>query len=54
MIIILLAPLVAILGLLTYALSTNGKVAELGRIAFAMGLLATLLIISGGHAIHIP
>ncbi len=38
-----LALIVCIVGLLTYALSDNGKVAEAGRIAFAMGLLVTLL-----------
>lgn len=43
-----------LLGLLAYALSSNGKIVELGRIAFAMGLLATLLMLSGGHAVHIP
>lgn len=40
---IYLSPLVALIGLLMYALTTNGKVAELGRIMFAMGLLAFLL-----------
>lgn len=45
-----IAPLlVAVIGLLVYALSTNAKVAELGRIAFFAGLLAAL--ISSGHAL---
>jgi hypothetical protein len=35
--------LVAIIGLLVYALSSNTKVAELGRLAFACGLLVALL-----------
>lgn len=41
--IVLLPLLVAIVGLLVYALSANPKVQELGRISFAMGLLAFLL-----------
>lgn len=40
-----IVPLVAALvGLLVYALSANGKVAELGRIAFSCGLLVTLFV----------
>jgi len=35
--------LVCLIGALVYALSTNAKVSELGRISFAMGLLAFLL-----------
>jgi len=35
--------LVALVGVLAYALSANGKVAELGRIMFFSGLLAFLL-----------
>jgi Na+/phosphate symporter len=35
---------VCAIGLLVYALSNNSKVTELGRIAFAMGLLVTLLV----------
>lgn len=43
--IILLSLLVAIIGLLMYALAADGnaKVKEIGRIMFAMGLLAFLL-----------
>jgi Na+/phosphate symporter len=40
--IILLPLLVCIIGLLAYALSSNAKVSEMGRIAFAFGLLVTL------------
>lgn len=40
--------LVSIIGLLMYALSTNGKVVEIGRIMFWTGLLAFLL--GGGVA----
>jgi len=41
--------LVALIGVLAYALSTNGKVQEIGRIAYAFGLLAFLLG-AAGHA----
>ncbi len=36
--------LAAVIGLLIYALSTNAKVCELGRLAYACGLLVTLLV----------
>jgi hypothetical protein len=48
-----LAPLVTILGCLVYALSSNGKVAELGRLAYAAGLLVTLLQFMA-HVTHLP
>ena len=35
--------LIMIVGLLIYALSTNGKVAEIGRLTFACALLAICL-----------
>lgn len=38
-----LSLLVALIGLLVYALTANAKAQELGRIAFACGLLAFLL-----------
>lgn len=41
--IIFFSLLVALIGLLAYALSTNGKVAEIGRIAFFCGLFVFLL-----------
>jgi Na+/phosphate symporter len=41
--IVYLSLLVAIIGVLAYALSQNAKVQELGRIAWGMGLLAFLL-----------
>lgn len=41
--IIFLPLLVALVGLLMYALSANPKIVEIGRIMFAMGLLAFLL-----------
>lgn len=40
---IVLSLLVSIAGALVYALSANPKLQEMGRLAFAMGLLAFLL-----------
>jgi hypothetical protein len=48
--IILLPLLVAVIGLLMYALCANPKLIEVGRIMFWTGLLAFLL---GGGAGHI-
>jgi hypothetical protein len=42
MIITIVPLLVAIIGLLMYLLSSNAKVAEVGRLMFACGLLAWL------------
>jgi hypothetical protein len=39
--------LVAVVGLLVYALSTNAKVAELGRIAFFCGLFVAVWVVAG-------
>lgn len=39
---VLLSLLVCVLGLLVYALSSNPKVAELGRISYFAGLLVFL------------
>ena len=44
--------LVAIVGLLMYILATNAKVAEIGRIMFACGLLA-LMFASARESIRI-
>ena len=41
--IIYLSLLVAIAGLLAYALSANPKIAEIGRLSYWVGLLAFLL-----------
>lgn len=38
-----LSLLVAIIGLLTYALAVNAKAQEIGRVSFFAGLLAFLL-----------
>lgn len=42
MLITIIPLLAAILGVLIYALASNAKVAELGRIMFACGLLVLL------------
>ena len=44
---IILSVLVALVGLLMYALCLNPKLAEIGRIMFWTGLLATLLRFAG-------
>ena len=41
--IIYLSLLIAVIGLLVYVLAVNPKWAEIGRIAFGVGLLAFLL-----------
>jgi Na+/phosphate symporter len=43
---IYLSLLVALVGVLVYALASNGKVVEIGRMAFFAGLLAFLLQIA--------
>ena len=47
MTIAILPLVVAVLGALGYALSTNGKAAELSRLAFFAGLLVLLLCATG-------
>lgn len=50
MMIIAIVPLVvAVIGTLAYALATNAKVQEMGRIAFFCGLLALMLLMSASH-----
>ncbi len=44
---ILISIIVAVVGLITYALSTNGKVAEIGRILFFCGTLVSLFVLRG-------
>jgi Na+/phosphate symporter len=53
--IIYLSLLVALIGVLMYALSANPKLVEIGRIAFGCGLLAFLLCVCehGGRAFGI-
>lgn len=51
---VILVPLViAIVGALAYVLSTNGKVAELGRLCFGCGMLA-ICFSYAGHVVRIP
>lgn len=45
--IIYLSLLVALVGVLMYALCANAKLAEMGRLAYACGLLAFLLRVVG-------
>lgn len=45
--------LISIIGLLMYALSTNAKVVEIGRIMFWTGLLAFLLGGGIGQVTHV-
>lgn len=47
--VVLLPLLVAVIGVLVYALASNPKVVELGRIAYFSGLLAFLL--AGGEQV---
>lgn len=44
--------LVAVIGVLLYALATNGKIQEIGRISFGCGLLAFLFQI-GNHSVNL-
>jgi hypothetical protein len=46
--IIYLSLLVAVVGILCYALSTNPKIQEMGRLAYFAGLLAFLLRATAG------
>lgn len=49
----IIAVVMAVLGALIYALATNPKLSELGRIMFFCGLLVVCLIM-GGRSVHIP
>lgn len=49
----ILPAIVALLGLLTYVLSSHPKAAELGRLAFAVGLLVLLLELGTTGAIRL-
>jgi hypothetical protein len=51
--IIYLSLLVALVGVLMYALSANPKLQEIGRISYFAGLLAFLIEVAGGHALSI-
>lgn len=50
---IAVVPLVAaIVGALTYALSSNTKVVELGRLVFFAAMIA-LMVASASHVVHV-
>jgi hypothetical protein len=51
--IIYLSLLVALVGVLMYALSANPKLQEIGRISYFAGLLAFLIEVAGGHALSV-
>jgi hypothetical protein len=51
-VVILVPLLVALIGVLAYALSSNAKVAELGRLSFFAGLLVTLLEVAN-RTVHL-
>ncbi len=53
MVVIVTPLLVAIVGLLIYALSSSAKLAEIGRLMFFAGLLTALFVFGQGH-IHLP
>ena len=48
------AVLVAIVGALLYALSSNPKLAEMGRILFFVGSLAAVLAAGAKTTVHLP
>jgi hypothetical protein len=50
-VIIYLSLLVALVGVLMYALCVNPKLQEIGRLSFFAGLLAFLLMVASGHPI---
>ena len=41
--------IVTVIGALVYAFAANGKVSEMGRIAFAFGLLVVLMTVAHAH-----
>jgi len=49
---IYLSLIIALIGMVVYVISTNAKAQELGRLAFACGLLAFLLAFPG--VLHAP
>jgi hypothetical protein len=51
--IILVSLLVALIGVLMYALSVNPKLQEIGRLAYFAGLLAFLLLLRGGEFVSL-
>lgn len=53
MVISIFAVIVALVGVLMYALSANPKLVEVGRIMFFCGLLAVCLLL-GGTSVRLP
>lgn len=51
--IIYLSLLVALIGVLMYALCANPKLQEIGRLSFFAGLLAFLLMVASGHTLTV-
>jgi Na+/phosphate symporter len=51
--VIYLSLLVALIGVLMYALCVNPKLQEIGRISFFCGLLAFLLMVASGHSLTV-
>ena len=52
--VIYLSLLVALIGVLMYALCANPKLAEVGRLAFGAGVVAFLLCMcNGGHEVNL-
>lgn len=45
-VIIIIPLLVCLVGMLAYALSANGRIQELGRLAYGCGLLVTLFVVA--------
>jgi hypothetical protein len=51
--VIYLSLLVALVGVLMYALSANPKLQEIGRVSYFAGLLAFLLMVASGHTLTV-
>lgn len=51
--VIYLSLLVALIGVLMYALCVNGKLQEIGRLMFFAGTLAFLFVLSGARSVSI-
>ncbi len=51
--VIYLSVLVALIGILMYALCANPKLSEICRLSFFAGLLAFLLMVASGHALTV-
>jgi Na+/phosphate symporter len=54
MIFIVFLLVLIVAGILMYALCTNGKLAEIGRIMFGIGLFFLVYTLSTGHGISLP